>query len=191
MVIVHIGGLFMIESWHIREVLRSRLGSSLVDEPGFSDPLAGILRSYASYKDTFASLAARVEDALFNMLYDRLGSAMSVRMNDGSFRRVHTAELKDAADDVMGVFFDQMKVYSVNYNALHAYVMESGSFAAMRVLYTRYGEFLTAEERSLLSRYIREARPRSEWEEWLADDSRPVSGGMPRYSDTGKEGLVE
>ena len=78
----------MIESWHVREALRSRLGSSLVDEPGFADPLAAVLSSYVSYKDTFSSLAAKVEDTLFNILYDRLGSSMSVRMNDGSFRRV-------------------------------------------------------------------------------------------------------
>ena len=51
----------MIESWHVREALRSRLGSSLVDEPGFADPLAAVLRSYLSYRDTFADLAARVE----------------------------------------------------------------------------------------------------------------------------------
>ena len=108
----------MIESWHIREALRSRLGSLLVDEPGFADPLAAVLRSYLSYKDTFASLASRVEDTLFNLLYDRLGPSMSVRMNDGSFRRIRTNELKDAADDVMGVLFDQLKVYSVSYQAL-------------------------------------------------------------------------
>ena len=157
----------MIESWHVREALRSRLGSSLVDEPGFADPLADVLRSYASYKDTFASLASRVEDTLFNLLYDRLGPSMSVRMNDGSFRRIRTNELKDAADDVMGVLFDQLKVYSVSYQALQSYVMESGSFSAMRALYTRYGEFMIGEERRMLARIIRESRPRSEWEEWL------------------------
>ena len=166
----------MIESWHVREALRSRLGSSLVDEPGFPDPLAALLRSYASYKDTFAGMASRVEETLFNILYERLGTGMAVRMNDGSYRRVLSAELADAADDVMGVLFDQMKVYSVTYDALHAYVLESGSFSAMRTLYTRYGEFMTADERKVLARVIREARPRSEWEEWLPED-RSVTGG--------------
>ena len=167
----------MIESWHVREALRSRLGSSLVDEPGFADPLAEVLRSYASWKDTFANLAARVEDTLFNLLYDRLGPAMSVRMNNGTSRRIRTSELRDAADDVMGVFFDQLKVYSVNYEALQAYVLESGSFAAMRVLYTRYSGLMTAEERKYLAKVIRNARPSSDWVEWLPDDSG-ISGGV-------------
>lgn len=166
----------MIESWHVREALRSRFGSSLVDEPGFADPLAAVLRSYAPYKDTFAGLAASVEDTLFNLLYDRLGPSMSVRMDNGSFRRIRTAEMKDAADDVMGVLFDQLKVYSVSCNALQAYVLESGSFSAMRVLYTRYEGFMSAGERKVLARVIRETRPPACWEEWLPADA-DVSGG--------------
>jgi len=173
---VHFGGICMIESWHVREALRSRLGSSLVDEPGFADPLAAVLRSYLSYKDTFASLASRVEDTLFNLLYDRLGPSMSVRMNDGSFRRIRTNELKDAADDVMGVLFDQLKVYSVNYQALQSYVMESGSFSAMRVLYVRYAGLMTDGERRVLARVIRDARPASDWKEWLSDSSESPGG---------------
>ena len=163
----------MIESWHIREALRSRLGSSLVDEPGFADPLAVLLREYAPYKDTFADLASKVEDQLFNMLYERLGPSMSVRMSDGSSRRVRTAELKDAADDVMGVLFDELKVYSVNYEALQAYVMESGSFSAMRTLYLRYGDFMSPGEKQVLARVIQGARPDSYWRDWL---NRPAGG---------------
>ena len=108
----------MIEAWQVREVLRPRFGSALMDEPGAADRTAGLLNSYASYKDTFADMASRVEDTLFNMLYDHLGPSMTVRMDNGVTRRIHTSELKDAADDVMGVLFDQMKVYSVNYDAI-------------------------------------------------------------------------
>ncbi len=160
----------MVEVWHVREALRPRFGSALMDEPGVPDRVAALLRSYAAYKDTFADMAARVEDVLFNTLYDHLGPSMSVRMDDGSSRRVKTAELKDAADDVMGILFEQLKVYSVNYDSLHAYCMESGSFAAMRVLYTRYQDFLPGEERKIIARIIRDSRPRNEWESWLDPD---------------------
>lgn len=162
----------MIETWHVREVLRPRFGSALVDEPGVPDRAADILRSYAAYKDTFADIASRVEDSLFNMLYDHLGPSMSVRMDDGSSRRIKTAELKDAADDVMGVLFGQLKVYSVNYESLHTYCMESGSFSAMRVLYTRYQDFLPEEERKIIARIIRDSHPESDWKSWLNPDDR-------------------
>ena len=161
----------MIESWHVREALRSRLGSSLVDEPGFADPLAALLREYAPYKDTFKDLAVRIEDKLFNMLYERLGPSMSVRMSDGSSRRVRTSELRDAADDVMGILFDDLKAYSVNYEALQAYAMETGSFSAMRTLYLRYSDLMSPGERHVLARVIQGARPASDWKDWLNSSS--------------------
>lgn len=157
----------MIDRWHVREVLRPRFGSALMDSPGVTDTTAALLNAYASYKDTFASLADRIENALFNALYDRLGPSMTVRMDDGSTRRIRTAELKDAADDVMGLLFEQLKIYSVHYESLHAYCMESGSFSAMRVLYTRYREFLPEAERKIIARIVRDTHPQERWESWL------------------------
>ena len=162
----------MIESWHVREALRSRFGSALADTPGIWDRTAALLQGYAPYRDTFESLASRLEDVIFNTLYEQLGPSMSARMDDGSVRRIRTAELKDAADDVMGVLFDSLKVYSVNYDSLHEYCMSAGSFAAMRVLYTRYADFMPAPERKIIARIIRDSRPRAEWETWIDPEDR-------------------
>ena len=160
----------MIESWHVREALRTRFGSALVDVPGIWDRAAAILQNYASYKDTFSDLAVRLEDVLFNAVYEQLGPSMGARMDDGTVRRIRSAELKDAADDVLGVLFDSLKVYSVTYDALHDYCMSAGSFAAMRVLYTRFSGFMPASERKILARIIRDSRPRSDWESWMDPD---------------------
>ena len=165
----------MIESWHVREALRSRFGSVLADTPGIWDRTASLLQGYAPYRDTFDGLATRLEDMIFNTLYEQLGPSMGARMDDGSVRRIRTAELKDAADDVMGVLFDSLKVYSVNYDSLHEYCMSTGSFAAMRVLYTRYADFMPAPERKIIARIIRDSRPRAEWENWLDPEDLPAS----------------
>ena len=162
----------MIESWHVREALRPRFGSALMDEPGAADRAAALLRSYASWKDTFADLALRLEDVLFNMLYDHAGASMTVRLDNGTARRIRTAELKDAADDVMGVLFEHLKVYSVSYEAIHAYCVEYGSWSAMRTLYPRYREFLPEPERRAIARIARESRPASDWESWLDPGGR-------------------
>ena len=154
----------MIESWHVREALRFRFGSALVDIPGIWDHTAALLRDYAPYRDSFADLAGRLEDAVFNAVYEQLGPSMGAQMDDGTVRRIRTSELKEAADDVLGVLFDHLKVYSVNYDALHEYCMSAGSFSAIRVLYTRYAEFMPASERKILARIIRDSRPRSVWE---------------------------
>ena len=163
----------MIESWHVREALRSRFGSVLVDTPGIWERTADMLRGYAPYRDTFADLACRLEDSVFNTVYEQLGPSMGARMDDGTVRRIRTSELKDAADDVMGVLFDQLKVYSVTYEALHDYCVSTGSFSAMRVLYSRYTDFMPASERKILARIIRDSRPRSEWENLLDPDDIP------------------
>ena len=147
--------------------MRPRFGSALVDVPGIWDRTAALLQRYAPYRDTFSDLAVRIEDAVFNAVYEQLGPSMGARMEDGSVRRIRSAELKDAADDVMGVLFDQLKVYSVTYDLLHEYCMSAGSFSAMRVLYTRYADFMPASERKILARIIRDSRPRADWESWM------------------------
>ena len=163
----------MIEAWHVREALRSRFGSALVDQPGIWDRAASLLQHYASYRDTFEGLASQLEDVIFNAVYEQLGPSMGARMEDGSVRRIRTSEMKDAADDVMGVLFDSLKVYSVNYAALQEYCMSAGSFSAMRVMYTRYAEFMSPAERKVLARVIRDARPRPQWEDWLDPEDKP------------------
>ena len=167
----------MIEAWHIREALRSRFGSALADTPGIWNRTAAVLQSYAPYRDTFSDLAVRLEDALFNTVYEQLGPSMGAHMDDGTVRRIRTAELKDAADDVLGVLFDELKVYSVTYESLREYFMTAGSFAAMRVLYTRYAGFMPAGERKILARIIRDSRPRNEWEGWLDPEDVPPAQG--------------
>ena len=56
-----LGGITMIEGWHVREALRSRFGSALVDQPGIWDRTAALLQRYAPYRDTFAGLAEQLE----------------------------------------------------------------------------------------------------------------------------------
>jgi len=162
----------MIEAWHVREALRSRFGSALVDQPGIWDRTAALLQNYAPYRDTFEALAARVEDAVFNAVYEQLGPSMGAVMDDGSTRRLRSSEMKDAADDVMGVLFDHLKVYSVTYNALYAYCMSTGSFAALRVLYTRYADFVSPSDRKIMARIIRDTRPRRDWESFLSPEDQ-------------------
>ena len=162
----------MIESWHVREALRFRFGSALVDRPGIWDKTAALLRRYAPYRDTFESLAEQVEDAVFNAVYEQLGPSMGAVMEDGSVRRILSSEMKDAADDVMGVLFDSLKVYSVSYEALYAYWLSAGSFAALRVLYTRYTDFVSPSDRKIMARIIRDMRPREVWESFLAPEDQ-------------------
>ena len=166
----------MIEARQVADALRPRFGSGLVQDPGFAEPAAALMRDCAPPRVSFRALAARVEEALFNAVYERLGPGMTARMDDGSFRRIRMAEMPDAADDAMGVLFDSLKVYSVSCEALWAYSMESGSLAAMRCLYQKYESLLPPEDRQVLARVIRGSFPRERWAAWLPERDGEPSG---------------
>ena len=108
-----------------------------------------------------------MEDYLFNALYDRLGPGMTLRLEDGSVRRVLMADLPRLADEAMYPLFFSLKPWSVDYERLHSFWMESGSLSAMRALYLRFYDFLPAQDRLLIERVARENIPPSRLEGWL------------------------
>ncbi len=168
----------MITAQAVRDALRGRFGSFLADDPGFFDGVLRVLRAYSPARDSFASLSLRMEDYLFNALYERLGPGMTCRLEDGSFRRFLLSDLPAAADEALFPLFVSLKPYSVSYDHLHRYWMESGSFSAMRALYRNYQEFLPAQERFLIERIVRENIPAPDQEAWLAvrSQTQPESG---------------
>lgn len=146
----------MIENWQIREILRDSLGSAVVDQTDLCDGIGQILRAYAPYREKLPQLAMKVEDCVFNKLYDTLGQGMTARMDDGSARRIRMAELPDLTDRILEVVFDQMKVYSVNYEVLHDYALQTGSISAMRVLVRRFGSLCPMAEKEKMATILRE-----------------------------------
>ena len=166
----------MIDSYQIQCALRPRFGSSLVETPGFADPAAALLRDYVPGRLSLSELSSRLEDVLFNALYDRLGPSMNVLLDNGSRRRIRLAELPEAADDALGVLFDSLQPLSATYDLVRGYAMETGSFSAMRSMYQHFSSFMTAEERRVLARVIRGSFPPDRWRDWLPlQDAGPSS----------------
>lgn len=151
----------------IREVLRPSLGSAVLEQTGLSEGAARLLLRFAPYRETLEDLAQRVESYLFDTLYGFLGDDMTVMTDDGQLRRIRMRELPRLADDVMGVLFDHMQVYSIAYEKLKDYSLRSGSLSAMRVLYQKYDAFQPAEEKELIARIIRDNYPPERYADWL------------------------
>ena len=132
----------------VQEALRGRLGSEVVEHTGVCESVLRTLLRYAPYRDTLDDLEKRVESCLFDELYGYLGDSMTVLLDDGS--------LPSLADDVMGVLFRNMQVYSVTYEKLKDYALYSGSLSAMRTLCERFDAFQSAEEKQLMEKIIQD-----------------------------------
>lgn len=163
----------------VRAALRPVLGSAVVDGTDLCARTADELRTFAPYRDTLEGLAKRLEDVLFDALYDAAGENMTIRLDDGSTRRIRMRDLPAVADEAMGAMFDGMEVYSVSYAKLKDYAMRAGSLSAMRVLVQRYAAFQSDEERAVQLRIIRENFPKERYEHWL--EATPTE---TKYSET-------
>ncbi len=146
----------MTEVRLVRDALRPRLGSALVESPGFSEGACALLNGWAPYKESFQELLPRLEDYLFNAMYDRLGPGMTLRTDGGERRHFSMSELEDTADDLLGALLFSLKPWSVNYQRIHDYWIATGSLAAMRCLFLQYGDTLPAEEKQMIGKYLRE-----------------------------------
>ena len=160
-----------VTTGQVAEVLRPYLGTPLVEETPLCEGAARVINAYAPYRDTLADLAGQLERYLFDALYTLLGAQMTVRLDDGRLVRIRMRELPELADEALGAMFDGMRVYSVNYDNLNEYAMRAGSLSAMRVLYQKYADFQTSEERALMVRIIRERYPAWRYALWLPRDA--------------------
>lgn len=158
-----------ISTYHVKRALQPFLGSELVDATPIAEEAAHVLRSYAPYRESLEQLAQRVADALFNGLYAVLGPHMHIRLDIGETVRIRMQDIPDLADAVMGVLFDGMTVYSVSFQTLKDYSLRTGSLNAMRVLYQKYDEFQSAEEKALMAQIIRDSHPKAHYAAWLKD----------------------
>ncbi len=160
-----------ISTYSVKCVLRPYLGSDMVDGTGIAEEAAHVLRSYAPYRDTLEDLSERLSNTLFDVLYSTLGPRMTIRLDNGEMVRIMMKDLPDMADAVLGALFDTMTVYSVNFQTLKDYSMRTGSLSAMRVLYQKYDDFQSPEEKALMARIIRDNYPKHLYESWLKDEA--------------------
>lgn len=151
----------------VARALAPWLGSMLVEATDIAPEAAHVLRAYAPYREDFEGLHHRVESFLFHTLHTLLGSAMTVVRDSGCRARIYVADLPLIADDLMGVLFDSLSPYSVNFAQLKDYSLRTGSLNAMRVLFQKYDSFQSPEEKALMARVIRENNPPWRYAHWL------------------------
>lgn len=143
----------------IRELLRPRLGTPMVEQTMLCPRLANVFAEYAASGPVFGEMREAAEAVLFDECYNALGESMHVRLDDGRETRIWLRMLPDLADEAMGALFEELPVYSATYRSLMNYMVSSGSYSALRVLYQQYRKFLSDEDYAELQRVMRERYP--------------------------------
>lgn len=151
----------------VAQALRPSLGSAVLEQTGLCEGAARLLKRFAPYRETLEELAQRVESYLFDTLYGYLGDDMTVKTDSGELRRIRMRELPQLADDVMGVLFDSMQVYSITY------IKAQGLLPARRFPERHAGtlpevrRLQPPEEKELIARIIRDNYPPERYAAWL------------------------
>jgi hypothetical protein len=166
----------VIRTQDVARALHPWVGSYLLDSTTLAEDTAGVLRSYAPYKEDLQKLCIRLDSFLFMSLRRFTMGTMRIFLDDGSEVRIHTSDFQMLTDDVLGVLMESLSPYSVNYELLKSYSLQQPSFSALRVLYTRYQSFQSREELGAIARTIRTLYPRERYIDWLPpEDGRGVT----------------
>ena len=156
-----------IELTEVERVLRPWLGSLFLSSNALLPGIAKKLREYAPYRQTLDSLYVELEGYILSGVRSLTGGDMRVVLDNFHTVRLSLQDMEWMTDDVMGLVFEKLTPISMNYEKLTYYSLSRASLAAMRVLYQRYGEYLSESEYAFLVDMIRQIYPHYRYCEWL------------------------
>ena len=122
----------------IEAILRAHLGGELtVRCPELVYAVNQLLVRYMRTDATLPVLWRQIDSAVFNAVYTGTGKTMVVVMDDGARRRVTSEAIRDLADRLLALAYENLPVSPTLQDALFDFARE-GSFAAMRELVRRF-----------------------------------------------------
>ncbi len=151
----------------VERALRPWLGTLFLSSNGFAQAVTQRLQEYAPYRQTLEDFHQEMESFILTGLNRCTGGSMRVMLDNYRTVRLALQDLEWLTDDVMGVLFDKLTPFSMNYMKLSDYSLHVESLAALRVLYQKYASFLTEEEFRFLVEMIRRTYPTHRYEAWL------------------------
>ena len=153
----------------IASILYPQLGSLFIQVSNIDEEIASRLSSYSPLQQSLTELYDDLNRLLLLRIHRVTHGSLRVILDDHSVRLITTLILDDITDELMGVVFDKMAVFSSNYMRLHEYSMEKQSLSALKTLCLRFSSFYSAEEYQFLIRLIRMLYPEEKYRSWLPD----------------------
>ncbi len=158
-----------VEEKDVERLLRPWLGSMLLTSTPITGEVAGVVMEYAPYRQTFQELKEVVSRALLTGVNRATGGSMCVVLDDYRTRRLTLKDLQWMTDDVMGLVFDNLTIFSANFQKLNDYALHEESLSALRVLYQRYRKFFTEEQYAFMIHMIKAIHPPERYRDWLKE----------------------
>lgn len=151
----------------LEAVLRPWLGSLFLSSNPMLMNLAGLLQSYAPYKQSLEDLRDDVERFLVTNISGYTRGTMQVLNDRYKTQRLNAGNIRWITDEVMGVLFDCLTPFSANFIKLNDYSLRVQSLSALRVLYQKYSSFYSLEELNVMIAFIKRTYPPENYREWL------------------------
>lgn len=151
----------------VERVLRPWLGTMFLSSNSLAQDITARLQEYAPYRQTLEALREEMGPFILTRLNRLTGGGMRVMLDNYRTVRLSLQDLECLTDDVMGVLFDRLTPFSMNFLKLNHYALHVESLSAMRVLYQKYASFFTDEEFRFLVEMIRRIYPPARYQSWL------------------------
>ena len=152
---------------NIENALRPWVGSLFLSVNSFAADLHTKAQGYAPYRQTLEDLRTELERYILTQINRLTEGSMSVIMDNYTSRRLNLRDIQWMTDDVMGVVFDCLTPFSMNFEKLSDYALRVESLSVLRVLYQKYASFFSEAELDFLIFQIRDIYPPERYEEWL------------------------
>ena len=157
----------MITQARVRQILYPWLGGPLLAalEPMTGD-IAGRLNGY-SIKKGADTLADGLDSLLFRAVRNATEGSMLVQLPDDTFVRVRVEDFAVMADELMLLAFQEFPNDGEHFQFLRDYSLRHASLSALRVLYTRFGSFQSAQELAAIASVAKSCYRPFRWRSWL------------------------
>ena len=155
----------LIRTSEVRKVIADRFGESTERASSIAETVSELVRSWYPAHMTLTQLSERIQDTLFDGLRKTLGEGMLIRTGNG-LRRVSTADLARASDDILGLMFRSMSETPEHYALVRDWGWQTGSLAALGCLAERFADYQPPEEQNMI---------RAIWKERAANEEARYS----------------
>ena len=151
----------------VERVLRPWVGTMFLSSNSFAEGLAQKLKEHAPYRQTLMDLRTDIESYMVTKLNRFTNGDMRVMLDNYRTVRLSLHDVQAMTDDAMGLLFDRLTPFSMNFEKLNDYALRVESLAALRVLYQKYASFFSEDEFRFLINMIQTVYPQHRYEAWL------------------------